>query len=203
MPSARWTRIVIGLAASVWVLILVLTGGSVDTGWAQLLGYAASVVVLALLAFNRWIWCWPYVRRVVGRISIRGTWKVELRSNYEPRVDELIEAYLVVRQTYSEVSVVMLTERATSTSRAAHLGCVEGRWTLAYLYTSTKHADAPDRATNPHARGAAELVVASTPETHLEGDYWTEEGTTGRLRTTGHSTALFDTFAAARATTYT
>lgn len=203
MPSARWTRIVIGLAAGVWVLILVLTGGSVDTGWAQLLGYTASVVVLALLAFNRWIWCWPYVRRVVGRVSIRGTWKVELRSNYEPRKDDVIEAYLVIRQTYSEVSVMMLTDRATSISRGADLGCVEGRWTLAYLYTNTKHADAPDRATNPHARGAAELVVASTPATHLEGDYWTDEGTTGRLRTTGHSTALLDTFAAAQATTYT
>jgi hypothetical protein len=203
MPTARWTRVVIGLAAGVWVLILVATGGSVDAAWAQLLGYAASVVVLLLLAFDRWIWCWPYVRRVVGRVSVRGTWRVELRSNYGPRKDEVVEAYLVIRQTYSDVSVVMLTERATSTSRGADLGCVDGRWTLAYWYTSTKHADAPDRATNPHARGAAELVVASAPVAHLEGDYFTEEGTTGRLRTTGHSTALFDTFATAPVADYT
>jgi hypothetical protein len=202
MPTARWTKVVIGLAAGVWVVILLLTGGKVDTGWAQLLGYASSIVVLLLLAFDRWIWCWPYVRRVVGRVSIRGTWRAELRSNYQARQDDVIEAYLVIRQTYSEVSVVVLTDRATSTSRGAELGCVNGRWTLAYLYTSTKHADAPDRDTNPHARGAAELTVGSAPA-HLEGDYWTEVGTTGRLKTTGHNPAVFDTFAAAQHASFT
>lgn len=202
MPTPGWTRIVIGLAAGMWVLILVWTGGTVDTGWAQLLGYAASIVVLLLLAFDRWIWCWPYIRRIVGRVSIRGTWKVELRSSYEARRDESIEAYLVVRQTYSQVSVVILTDRATSISRGGELQCVDGRWTLGYLYTSTKHADAPDRDTNPHARGAAELVVGITPTAHLVGDYWTDVGTTGRIRSTGHNSSPFETFDAARAATF-
>jgi hypothetical protein len=202
MPTAQWTRVVIWLSAATWAVILVLNGESLKSNWAQPLGWAATVVVLLLLAFDRWIWCWPFVRSAVRHVDIRGTWKATLHTNYEARRGEEIETYVAIRQTYSTVSVTMLTDRATSASRSANLGCHNGTWLLSYLYTGEKHADAPDRGTNPHARGAAELVVATSPKVHLEGDYWTEVSTTGRISTIGHSLKVFDTFDAARSATY-
>jgi hypothetical protein len=111
--------------------------------------------------------------------------------------------YLAIRQTYSTISVVILTDRATSHSRGADLRCRDGRWLLSYLYTSEKHTDAADRDTNPHARGAAELNVGTKPSIHIEGDYWTEQATTGRLSTIGHARTVYETFRAARDAVYT
>lgn len=202
MPTAGWAKVVIALAAVVMAIALRLSGGSPDAAWIQPLGYAMSVVVLLLLAFDRWIWCWPFIRRFVPRPSLGGTWRVEYQTNFEARRDEIIEAYLVIRQSFSAVSVALLTDRATSASMTADLVCHKGRWSLYYLFASDKHANAPDRDTNPPARGAADLVVATTPLTHLEGDYWTERGTRGRLWTTGHTKTFFDTFRSAQSAAY-
>src|SRR6266511_3823413 len=146
MPSERWIRIVIALSAVTWALILLLHGEALKSSWAQFFGWTASLVVLMLLAFDRWIWCWPFVRAVIRRADVRGTWKLELRSTFEPRKDETIDAYLAIRQTFSKISATMLTDRATSVSRNADLTCESGRWVLSYQYMSQKHADAPDRA---------------------------------------------------------
>ncbi len=84
---------------------------------------------------------------------------------------------------------------------SADLVSQEGRWVLYYAYRSEKFA--LEREENPPARGAAELIVATTPSTHLEGDYWTEQGTRGQLRTVGHTSVLFDTYGAAQSSTFT
>lgn len=62
----------------------------------------------------------------------------------------------------------MALTRDPSAARPAnhprHLGV------LYYVFRSDKHALEPD--TNPPARGAADLTVATKPSPHLEGDYW-------------------------------
>jgi hypothetical protein len=75
-----------------------------------------------------------------------------------------------------------------------------GRCVLYYVFRSEKHALEPD--TNPPARGAADLRVGRKPVTHLEGNYWMERGTNGRLVTAGHSKTLYDTYGAARSGEY-
>lgn len=70
-----------------------------------------------------------------------------------------------------------------------------GRCVLYYASRSDKHALQPD--TNPPARGAADINVATKPSLHLEGDYWMGPGTKGRVRTTGYSGTTYDTYAGA------
>jgi hypothetical protein len=36
------------------------------------------------------------------------------------------------------------------------------------------------------------------PSPHLEGDYWMERGTKGRVRTAGHTRTIYDTFVGAQ-----
>jgi hypothetical protein len=200
MPTARWTRIVIGLAGVTWAAILFASGSSLRASWAEPLGYAATIVVLLLLVYDRWVWCWPVVRRFTGRPVLQGTWKTELLTSYEARKGEVIEAYLVIRQTYSKISVAMLFDRSTSQSRSADLIAEDGRWVLHYVYRSEKST--LERDGNPPARGAAELTVARRPSTSLEGDYWTEQGTRGQLRTVGHNKVLFDAYRDAQSGTF-
>jgi hypothetical protein len=195
MPTPSWTRIVIGLAAVAWALILLVTGDSLKASWAQPVGLAASIVVLVLLAYDRWVWRWRALRRLTRRPVLHGTWRTELRTSYGDCKDEVIQAYLVIRQTYSRILVAMLFDRSRSNSMSAELVVEDGRWVLHYLFRSEKQVLYRDG--NPPARGAAQLTVAKVPKIHLEGDYWMEHGTRGQVRTVGYNRAICDTYHAA------
>ncbi len=203
MPSQNWARITIALAAIVSAVMVLVTGGSgaVSLNTAKIVISASSIVTILLLAFDRFLWRWPGVRRLHKRPVLRGTWKTELRTTYEERKDEVIDCFLVIDQTFSRICARMLFDRSRSNSMSGDIVRENGRCVLYYIFRSDKNALAPD--TNPPARGAADLTIASTPMTHLEGDYWMERGTKGTLRTVGFSTALFDTFAAAAQADYT
>lgn len=196
MPSPNWARITIALAALVSAVIVLATGGTVDINLAKAVATASTLVILFLLMFDQWLWRWPGFRRLHSRPVLHGTWRTELRTSYEHRRDEVIESYLVIDQTYSRICTRMLFDRSRSSSMSGDLVHENGRRVLYYVFRSDKHVLEPD--TNPPARGAADLTVATMPTPHLEGDYWMERGTKGRLQTTGHTRKLYDTFAGAQ-----
>ena len=140
------------------------------------------------------------VPMVVGRPVLHGTWKIVLRTSHEERADEEIEAYLVIRQTYSSIRVDGLFDRSNSECLSADLAVQNGRCTLNYLFRTEAHTRHRDG--NPPARGAASLRVGRTPRLHLEGDYWMERLTKGDITSVGRTPKLYDTFSAARAATY-
>lgn len=196
MPTTNWARIVIALAALVSGAIVLATGGAVDINMAKAVASASTVVILFLLAFDRWLWRWPGIRRLHRRPIIHGTWRTELKTSYEDRRDEVIEGYLVIDQTYSRICARMLFDRSQSSSMSGDLVRENGRSVLYYVFRSDKHVLEP--ATNPPNRGAADLTVAMKPSAHLEGDYWMEVGTRGRLKTTGYTQTIYDTFDSAQ-----
>jgi hypothetical protein len=196
MPTTNWTRVIIALAALVSASIVLATGGRVDLNLARAVVTASTVVVLFLLAFDRWLWRWPGIRRLARRPVLHGTWKTELKTSYATRKDEVIEAYLVIRQTYSKICVDMLFDRSRSTSMSGDLVRENGRCVLYYVFRSDKQT--LERDENPPARGAAQLTVAAKPSVHLAGDYWMEHGTHGHVATIGRSPLTYDTYSAAQ-----
>lgn len=138
---------------------------------------------------------WPF-RLLHGRPVLHGTWKKELRTSHEARAGETIEAYLVIRQTYSSVSVDGIFDRSHSHCLSANLTTVDGRCTLNHLFRT--EAETLNRDGNPPSRGAASLRVAREPHLHLEGDYSMERLTRGKIASVGWSPKLYDTFAGAR-----
>jgi hypothetical protein len=197
MPTASWTRVVIGLAALIALGIVWATSGNLDFAYAKWLVSATSAVTLLLLAFDRWLWRYVPFRLFVSRPVLHGTWKTELRTTFEERAEEAIEAYLVIRQTYSRICVDMLFDRSSSRSMSGDLVNESGRCTLYYLFHSHAHTRHRDR--NPPSRGGAALVVGGEPSVHIAGDYWMERGTRGDLRTVGYSPKTYDTYASAQA----
>lgn len=201
MPSAGWIRAVILIAAVLWAGILVLSGQSLSWTWGKSIGVVATGTVFIVAGFDRWAWRWPLVRRLTHRPVLLGTWRVELRTSYEARRDEVIEAFLVIRQTYSTICVDMLFDRSQSTSMSGDLVVEGGKCSLYYLFRSDKNA--LERDGNPPARGAAQLTVDRRPALRLEGDYWMEHGTHGRISTTGHSAVLYESYSSAKDGDYT
>ena len=161
---------------------------------------ASSIVILVLLAFDRILWRLPGFRRLHSRPVLHGTWKTELRTNYEARKDETMFCYLVVDQTFSRLCARMLFDRSRSSSMSGDIVRENGRCVLYYVFRSDKNALEP--ASNPPSRGAADLTIATKPALHLEGDYWMEVGTKGTMRTVGYTDTRYDTYAGASQAEY-
>jgi hypothetical protein len=195
MPSSKWIRAVILLAAGLWAAIMLISGESLKWSWAKPLGLVASAVIFIVAGFDRWAWRWPILRKLTKRPILVGTWRVELRTSYKGRRDEVIEAFLVVRQTYSTICVDMLFDRSQSTSMSGDLVTEDGKCVLYYVFRSDKNT--LERKGNPPSRGAAELTVDRHATLRLEGDYWMEHGTHGRVSTTGHSSVIYESYSSA------
>lgn len=56
MPSTNCARITIALAAVVSGVIVLATGGTVNINLAKAVASASTVVILFLLAFDKWLW---------------------------------------------------------------------------------------------------------------------------------------------------
>jgi hypothetical protein len=196
MPSPQWTRAVITVAAALWLGIAWSLGAAVDATWAKPAGFVVTAVVLLLIAFDTIAWRWlPF--KLTKRPNIRGTWATDLHFTWPPEsAPRTKRCYLVIHQTFSTVSVRMYLDTSSSESRSADIRRRDGQHSLWWVYLS--QATEFDRD-NPAHRGASELVIATVPRPSLDGIYWTERKTTGRLVTVGWSKSLFDSFAAADA----
>ncbi|MER7417754.1 hypothetical protein ABT346_13390 [Micromonospora peucetia] len=189
VPSPAWTRIVVFLAAGIWLLLALVLGVPVDQAWLRYLGAVAAVAVILILAFDLFAWRWlPYW--LVKRPMLRGTWKARLRSSWLDSDGHQVEktCYIVIDQTFSKVSIAMIFDISDSTSVAADIVSEGSRPILSCTYRSSAHA--LSQSDNPPHRGALSLYVAMSSRVSLEGDYWTERKTTGRIATVGRSKKL-------------
>ncbi|HEV7566377.1 MAG TPA: hypothetical protein VGO31_10495 [Microbacteriaceae bacterium] len=198
--SSKWIRGVILAAAVLATAIVWGTGGGVSIAYIKAFVTASGIVTVVVLLFDAWGWRQPGLRRLTRRPVLHGTWRAHLRTNFAERAGEEIECYIVVRQTYSRISVRMLFDRSRSASMSGDLVFEDGACTLYYLFRT--EASALHREGNPPARGGAVLAIARKPRMTLEGDYWTERDTRGDVRTLGHTSNLYDTYQDARAARY-
>jgi hypothetical protein len=194
MPTPLWTRIVIGLAAVLWFLGALLLDAPLDAAWAKPAGAVIALVVLLLLAFDRWAWRW-LPAGLTKRPNLRGTWKGELHYEWPPGTPGVKDCFFTVRQTYSDIEVDMHFDISSSESRSAELIHRNGRYSLWWSYLSI--ADTQHQSNNPPHRGGAEVNVTLEPKVSFAGNYWTERKTTGRLVAHGRSKKLYGSYEAA------
>jgi hypothetical protein len=195
MPTPFWTRLIIGVAAGLWLALAIVFKAPVDATWLKPAGIVMSAVVLLLLGFDRWGWK-HLPASITKRPNLRGTWKAELHYQWpEDTPTQTKPCYLTIRQTYSTISVDMHFDISDSESRSADIVTRNGRQSLWWSYWSA--AKTLHREGNPPHRGGAELVISSKPVPRLDGDYWTERKTHGRLVATVRYKQLYDDFESA------
>lgn len=200
MPTPLATRIIIGLSAALWFALAFALHAPVDKTWLKYLGAITSAVVVLLLIFDRWAWRWVPVA-IARRPNLQGTWKAHLRYQWpEGSETQTKDCYIVIRQTYSTVTVDMHFDISDSHSRSAAIVETNGRRSLWWSYVSVAHS--LEQEGNPPHRGGAELVISPKPKLTLAGDYWTERKTRGRVTTSGHSKHCYDDYDSAAAADY-
>jgi hypothetical protein len=205
MPSPTGTKIVIALAASCVLVIVLVTGQSIDKdGYKWLTGIAGAVSLLVLL-YDRWVWRWPLVRRVAewtGTPVLHGTWKGTLA--YEADADGnpgATDFYMAVHQTFSDIEIHSYVATSESHSMATKLERPSrGQQLLWFIYRS--EAPILGQVTNRPHHGGAKLTLVGTPTQEIHGSYWTDRRGRGELRFTDFASKPYGSFAEAQAGAY-
>ena len=189
------------VAAAVWLGLLFLSGTAVSPALVKPFSMVASAVIAMIAAFDLYLWPLPILRGwFVQRPDLRGTWAVTIKSLWiDPDTGSnppAITGYLVVRQTFSTLSLRLLTsESASSVLDAAVVRAADGPYEVTGIYRNEPRQAL--RGKSPIHYGAFVLRVTGNPATSLEGEYWTDRGTMGEIVTGGWRKQLVDTFAAA------
>lgn len=149
-----------------------------------------SGLLMALAVFDRWAWHWPIVRQLLARSrpDLRGTWRGSLTSSWvDPATKEPIaplETFLVVRQTFSSLSIRLLTAESASEALAAEVvAASDATSKVVWVYRNEPRSAARSHS-EIHFGGACVNVVNSGSPSSLEGHYWTDRSgaqTTGEL----------------------
>src|SRR5687767_8498772 len=103
MTAQRYIKAIIYTAVLAWTAILYFNHEAITGPWLRNLSTVITIVLYAVIAFDLWLWKLPLLHDwFVKRPVIDGTWKVELRSNWQnPAASGAdiapIEGFMVVR----------------------------------------------------------------------------------------------------------
>lgn len=126
----------------------------------------------------------PLVARLIHRPVLRGTWKGELESTWiDPSNGsrlEPVDVFLAVRQTYSSVSLRMMTTESSSRSLVASMDAPRDDVPrVSSTYQNVPRLLIQNRSRIHH--GALMLDVEGVPPNRLTGFYWTDRDTKGEV----------------------
>jgi hypothetical protein len=198
--------VVIGLVVLIWAVVLLVQGHPVPLDYLKAFSYAITGVSFALLMWERRLWSWKAFRPwLTTRPDVRGTWKGHLVSNWvDPDTKQSpgqIEAYLVIRETFSTIDVRLLTAESGSVSLSANIvSDSEGIHTVAVVYRNTPRALLRERS--PIGHGGMLVYVRGSPVHQLDGEYWTDRETRGEITLSLRSSEFCDDFAQAQRANY-
>jgi hypothetical protein len=146
------------------------------------LGVSAST--LFWVSYFKWMWKWPYSRKLLYRPNLNGTWLGEFDSDWKNSLGQVNPPkrfVLVIRQHWFSISIRAFTNLQKTESYVETLIFDDevGKKLLAYLF-SEKRSQSGDHGSR---QGAAELdLIEDGSERFLEGHFWTQAGTRGYIR---------------------
>ena len=184
-PSRLFIQAIVLVVAGVYLVDFFVRGLPTTELFAPI-GAAGSVAGLFVLLFDHLLWRLPRVGRLISRRpDLRGTWRGRLASNWiDPATNRQVEpdseVYLVVRQTFWNVTANLITKESKSCSTTATIeddGC--GQYQLVAQYRNTPRASVRGRSEVHH--GSFKLDIGGQPVDRLEGYYWTDRKTMGEL----------------------
>lgn len=119
MISRLHLSAILGFAAALWAAMLIVQGVSVSAAWFRPFSIVVGAMVLLILAFDRWLWKWRALHPwFVSKPNLQGTWKGELISSWVKQQSSEpvppIEAYVVIKQTFSSIRLRLITKESHS-----------------------------------------------------------------------------------------
>lgn len=191
------------LVGVVWLVLLVINGVAVELRWLGQLTSVVPVLFLLLGIFDNWLWKTPWLNGwFTNRPVLCGTWEVLLQTEWvDPRTGASpgpITCYMAVRQTFSTLSMRLMTPESASWLIAHSIvRSNDGIFRVAGVYMNNPNLPLRGERSEIHY-GAILLDVQGQPPTALEGHYWTDRHTRGTMRLTRRKAKVFTNYEDAR-----
>lgn len=191
---------VVGL---VWLALLAVSGVVVELRWLRHGTTVVPVLLVVLGAFDNWLW---KARSLNGWFTKRpvlcGTWEVSLQREWvNPLTRErpgMSTCYMAVRQTYSSLSMRLMTSESVSWLIAHNIvRSNDGTYQVAGVYMNTPDLSLRGERSEIHY-GALLLDVQGQLASSLSGHYWTDRETRGTLAFRRRVANIYATYEEAR-----
>ena len=185
MAEASRTKLTISIVSGAWSLALLLLGVQLPGAGPKVLFALPTLLLLLFALFNGWLWQVRPIRTIVARPQLSGTWTgtlVSLRSDTEGHeaAHDPIPIFLVIRESYLDISVTLVSEESKSRSITAALETKQtDDFVLHYLYTNLPRLQVRHRS--PQHAGGGHLDISGLEPDTLTGEYWTDRRTRGSL----------------------
>ena len=201
-------NVFLAMAVLLWWLVLLAQGTVV--GWDHLrpFGTVVGFLVGVGIAFELQLWRHPWLHGwFVKRPDLRGTWRVELQSDWiAPATNvgvPLIICYMGVSQTLSTFQMHLMTPESESWFIAESITPSRSKvgYRVAGVYTNEPKTHLRGKRSEIH-RGGLLLEThgpANRPDT-LTGEYWTDRKTKGEMTFTERLPDVFTRFEDAKRT---
>lgn len=185
MEIKIFTALSIGIGAVIWLAGFVLNNFKVVSFESlKSINLGISMAAVFWFGYFKWVWKWPYFRKILYRPNVNGTWLGEFKSDWKN--DKGLENppkkfVLVIRQHWLSISIRAFTDLQKTESYVETLifDDSKGVKLIAYLF-SEKRVGAGDHGSR---QGAAELdLIEDGSKKYLEGHFWTQAGTRGYIK---------------------
>ena len=186
------------IATVVWGAFLWILG--IELSWDHAKPYSLTLAVLtsSLWLFDKHLWkTWP-VNLFCKRPNLTGTWQVSLQSSYvDPKTSEhasAVKGYAAVRQTFSSISLRLMTEQADSFLITGSFDVQSDGVAYLYgIYQSDPTILLRSSVSEIHY-GSFKYRVLGNPPSELNGHYWTDRNTSGSIRLFDRRMEIYDSF---------
>lgn len=191
------------LVGAVWLVLLVIDGVAVELRWLGHLTTVVPILLVFLGVFDNWLWKALWLNGwFTDRPILCGTWEVSLQTEWvDPKTGTTpgpITCYMAVRQTFSSLSMRLMTPESASWLIAHNIvRSNDGMFQVAGVYMNKPNLLLRGERSEIHY-GAILLDVQGRPPTALEGHYWTDRRTRGTMRFARRKAKSFATYEEAR-----
>jgi hypothetical protein len=198
MTSRTQLSALILLTTAAWVITLLIEGVPVSAGWLGSFGVVQLAVTGGVFVFDRWLWKFRPLPRLLGRPVIHGTWRGRVTSSWRP---EPLDGFLVIRQTFTDVSINLITANGRSHTLACRWRNTDsGEPGVFHIYQLVPSRFARDA--DPVRYGGCVLEICGNPAQELRGPYWTDGSTYGELSFTAHTRHVCSDYGTAQRAEY-
>ena len=192
----------LGVAVLTWGLVLLAQGTQVTLEHLRPFGTVVGILVTLGLAFERVLWPQAWLHGwFVRRPDLRGTWRVELLSDWSTPATQEKEAaivgYMGVVQSLSCLQMHLMTIESESWFIAENITPSKSGigYLIAGVYTNRPAILLRGDRSEMHLGG---LILethgpANRPET-LTGEYWTDRKTKGCITLSARAQTVFTRF---------
>ena len=180
----------LALATLVWALVLIYQGTPITNAHLAPFSLVVGFLVLIGVAFEHVLWRLPILHGwFVRRPDLRGTWRVELKSDSTDANSGLgidpIEAFVGVSQTLSRLQMHLMTVESDSWFIAERIDpSPKGTgYQIAAVYTNHPDLHLRGKRSQIHL-GAIVLYTHGASQARpdsLCGEYWTDRATKGTM----------------------